>query len=136
MATMARSKLPGRTLPLAGLEALLVEDEATVSLLIEDMLRDLGAISIRLAEGVSSALDLLLEHRPAIAVLDVNLGGEAVYPVAEKLERRNIPFVFVTGYARDAIDRRWANRPFVQKPFRLAALDAALRVALDHGDAR
>jgi two-component SAPR family response regulator len=50
------------------------------------------------------------------AVLDVNLGGELVYPVAETLARRGVPFIFVTGYGAESIDARFARVPVLQKP--------------------
>jgi hypothetical protein len=63
------------------------------------------------------------------AVLDVNLAGEKIYPLAEQLSGRGIPFVFVTGYAADAIDDRFAGVPVLQKPVDGAALRKALNQA-------
>ena len=57
------------------------------------------------------------------AILDVNLGGELVYPVADLLSSRGIPFVFVTGYGRESIDRRFANAPVLEKPIELTSLE-------------
>ena len=50
------------------------------------------------------------------AVLDVNLGGELVYPLAEMRSRARVPFIFVTGYGAESIDRRYADVPILQKP--------------------
>ncbi len=50
------------------------------------------------------------------AILDVNLGGELVYPVADHLRARGIPFIFVTGYARESVERRFADAPILEKP--------------------
>jgi hypothetical protein len=49
-------------------------------------------------------------------VLDVNLDGEMVYPVADAVLARGVPFVFVTGYSAEGIDRRFAQVPVLQKP--------------------
>jgi len=56
------------------------------------------------------------------AVLDVNLGGDRVYPVADALSRRNVPFVFVTGYGTGVLPYEYAERPRLGKPFKMADL--------------
>ena len=115
---------------LAGLDVLLVEDEAIIALMVEDLLRDLGCARVRHASRVGAALKLIEERRPGAAILDVNLAGDVVFPVAERLEAAGTPFVFTTGYERDIVPARWRGRPFVQKPIEGANLDAALRAAL------
>jgi DNA-binding response OmpR family regulator len=119
----------GRT-PFAGLDVLIVEDEAIVSFLVEDMLIELGCGLVRHAGSLSEALAALATKRPDAAVLDVNLGGYKVYPRAERLRELGVPFLFATGYDASALPREWAGWPLVQKPFQLAALAAALRAAL------
>jgi CheY-like chemotaxis protein len=57
------------------------------------------------------------------AILDVNLGGETVYPVADTLMARGVPFVFATGYGAESIDRRFACAPVLQKPIDRQALE-------------
>jgi hypothetical protein len=59
-------------------------------------------------------------------VLDVNLGGDSIYGVADILSARGIPFVFVTGYGADSIDRRFAHVPVLQKPIERQKLQAVL----------
>ena len=115
---------------LDGLRVLVVEDEAIISFLLEDMLGDLGAADVRHAGNVRTALTLLETFTPGLAVLDVNLGGERVYPVAEALEAKGVPFVFTTGYGKGGIEPRWAARPVVQKPFNVEAMIEALRALL------
>ena len=115
---------------LHGMTVFVVEDEMMVSLLLEDMLGTLGCDNVLHAASVSSALNELSQSQPDLAVLDVNLGSEMVYPVAEELNRTGVPFVFTTGYGRGAIKLEWAARPCVQKPFNIDAFAAALRVAL------
>jgi DNA-binding response OmpR family regulator len=115
---------------LHGMTVFVVEDETMVSLLLEDMLGTLGCDNVLHAASVSSALNELSQSQPDLAVLDVNLGSEMVYPVAEELNRAGVPFVFTTGYGRGAIKLEWAARPCVQKPFNIDAFAAALRVAM------
>ena len=112
---------------LDGLCVLVVEDEAIISFLLEDMLADLGAADVRHAGNVAAALDYLNAHTPDLAVLDVNLGGERVYPVAEHLAAKGVRFIFTTGYGKSGIDPRWSERPVVQKPFNVAGMTDALK---------
>lgn len=111
---------------LSRLAVLLVEDEAIISFLIEDTLLELGCRSVTNVSGVAEALTALEEGRPDVAVLDVNLDGEEVYPVAERLKEHGIPFVFTTGYGRDGLKPEWAETPVVSKPFRADMLAKAL----------
>lgn len=110
-------------------KVLVVEDETVVSFLVEDMLLELGCREVVHAADIGSALRLI-EDGVDLAVLDVNLGGEKVYPVAEFLTARGIPFVFATGYGRQGLEADWLDRPVIQKPFRLDVLADALRSAL------
>ena len=116
--------------PFAGLRALVVEDEAIVAFLIEDMLTELGCSTVWLANTVNAALATLAENRPDLAVLDVNLSGADAYTVAERLTSEKIPFVFATGYGRDSIPERWSNQAIIQKPFQFETLEQALQTAL------
>src|SRR4029079_11014476 len=115
--------------PLAGLKVLVVEDEAIISFLIEDMLLSLGCASVMHACAVKQAMIALAEKTPDAAVLDVNLAGEPGYAIAEKLEEGGVPFVFATGYGEAGLPARWRERPVIQKPFTLETLEAALRSA-------
>jgi CheY-like chemotaxis protein len=115
---------------LQGLSVLVVEDETIVSLLLEGMLADLGCDDVWYASGVEEGLALLDARTPDAAVLDVNLGGDPVYPVARRLADAGVPFVFATGYGASGIHEDWAGRPVVQKPFLSEALGTALGTAL------
>ena len=112
---------------LDGLSVLVVEDEAIISFLLEDMLGELGAAQIRHAGSVGAALKALDDKMPDLAVLDVNLGGERVYPVAERLDAAGVAFVFTTGYGRSGIEPQWHARVVVQKPFNVDTMAAALK---------
>jgi CheY-like chemotaxis protein len=120
---------PSRT-SLAGLKVLVVEDEALVSMLLEDMLGDLGCEIVGPIMRLHEALQLAQDRAQAIdiAVLDVNLAGERSFPVAEALEARGCLFVLSTGY--DDIDERWRARPMLRKPFLPNELEQALYEAL------
>jgi CheY-like chemotaxis protein len=116
--------------PLSGLRILVVEDEAMLFFLAEDMLTELGCSAVLHACRVRDALALLARELPDVAMLDVNLAGEQAYPIAEKLAAAKVPFVFATGYGSEGIPPYWANRPVVQKPFTLDMLGKAMTTAL------
>jgi DNA-binding response OmpR family regulator len=120
--------LPER--PAEGLNVLLVEDEAVVSFLVEDMLTELGAAEVWHVPGVASARTLLAGRRPDFAVLDVNLGGEWAWPLAELLKASGVPFLFATGYGRDGMPADWQGSVVIQKPYRLQTLAGAVWSAL------
>ena len=106
---------------------LVVEDEALVAMLIEDMLIDLGYDVIGPAANCAQALAILEKQGPPdAAILDVNLGGESVYPVAEALKERNVPFLFSTGYGDSAILDRFQQIEKLSKPFEPRRLQSAL----------
>jgi CheY-like chemotaxis protein len=113
-----------------GLKILVVEDEAIVSFLVEDMLLALGCAEVWQAGSVDQALALLANGRPDAAVLDVNLSGTLVYPVAERLAQLRVPFFFATGYGQNGIAPEWSQKPVIQKPFDQGALERALEAAL------
>lgn len=103
---------------LSGLRVLLVEDEMLVSLLIEDMLADMGCIVVGPHDRVDRALVAARAERIDIALLDVNVGGEKVYPVAEILAARHVPLLFISGYGQGAIPPEHPEWRACTKPFR------------------
>jgi DNA-binding response OmpR family regulator len=107
---------------LEGVRVLVVEDEFLVATLIEDMLVAAGCVVAGPIPRLSKALDAVGSGTFDAAVLDVNLGGDRVYPVADALSRRNVPFVFVTGYGTGVLPREYAARPRLCKPFKMADL--------------
>ena len=102
---------------LNGLRILVVEDEAAISLLLEDMLLDFGCEVVGPAARLASALDMAQRETLDLAILDVNVAGEPVYPVVEALEAKKVPFVFSTGYGSAGIRDLYRDRPVLQKPF-------------------
>jgi CheY-like chemotaxis protein len=109
---------------------LIVEDEATVAMLLEDFLLELGCHVTEIVARVDTALTLIEVKNLDAVILDVNLEGEASYPVADELERRKIPFLFATGYGAQAIPEEYRWHTVLQKPFRKQELEAALLEAL------
>ena len=118
---MAKSDL------LAGLDVLLIEDETMVSFLIEEMLEQLGAAAVRHAARLDAGLALVAAKLPSIAILDVNISGETVFPIAERLEASGVPFVFITGYGREGLHDRWAVHEVLQKPLTVQEFEQGLR---------
>lgn len=109
-----------------GLRLFVVEDEALVAMLLEDTLADLGCVVVGLAASVQDALGRLIHTVADGAVLDVNIGGEKVFPVADALAERGIPFVFATGYGRAGLDGRYSATPVLTKPYSPEELENAL----------
>ena len=103
---------------LAGLRVLVVEDEMMVSMLIEDMLSDLGCVVIGPAARLDEAIALAESTPIDCAVLDVNLGGQPIFPVADILGAKGAPFAFATGYGDAGLRDVDRGSPVLQKPFR------------------
>jgi CheY-like chemotaxis protein len=86
---------------MSGMTVLVVEDDFIVAYDMQMMLEEQGARVLGPATSLSAALELVVSEQPTMAVLDVNLGGEYVFPLADKLQTRGVPFVFATAYADD-----------------------------------
>jgi DNA-binding response OmpR family regulator len=117
---------------LMGLRLLVVEDEAMIALMLEDMLDTFGCVVVDVAGTLSKGIDLAENEALSLdgAILDVNLGGEAVYPVAERLAKRGVPFIFCTGYGIAGLATRFAHVPTLAKPYMREELEAALKSVL------
>lgn len=121
------------TSDLAGLRVLVVEDEMMVSMLIEDMLDDLGCKVVGPASRLDEALALAGVAELDCAVLDVNLGGQSIFPLADFLRAKGAPFAFATGYGDAGLRDVDKGSPVLQKPFRetdLARVLGLLKAAL------
>lgn len=130
------ARLPAQKTDFAALRVLIVEDESIVSLLVEDMLIDIGCGQVQHAANVAQAMTVVEKAPPDAAVLDVNLTGQMVFPVAERLEALGVPFVFASGYSRTGLPGRWRGHSMVQKPFTQDGLEKALRLAIGSRAAR
>jgi CheY-like chemotaxis protein len=112
---------------LIGLRVLVVEDEMLVSLQIEDVLIDEGCVIVGPYDHVAGALAAARAEALDLAVLDVNLRGVKVFPVAEALGERNIPFVLLSGYGRSAAPAAHPEWRVCSKPFQPDDLMVMLR---------
>lgn len=115
---------------LQGTRVLVVEDEAMIAMLIEDMLTELGCAIIGPASNVRQAFAAIEQETFEAAILDVNLNGERTLPVAEELRARNLPFLFATGYGAPGIDAGFRGEAMLTKPFTQSELERALRQIL------
>lgn len=105
------------TTRLAGKKVLIVEDETLISMLFEDILSDLECQVVGPAMNLRQAIELAKEAAIDVAVLDVNLAGDPIWPVAEILAERGVPMVFSSGYGTSSLPDRWRNYPALPKPF-------------------
>ena len=113
-----------------GKRILVAEDDYLVALDLVDQLRSLGAEVIGPFHDVASARSILPSKRPDIAVLDVKLGADLVYPLADMLVEAGVPFVFTTGFDASALPVRYASRPRMMKPITARHLQAVLSAVL------
>lgn len=119
---------------LAGRRILVVEDELMIAMLIDDVLKEAGCEVVGPMPRVTSALQAATAE-PGLdgAVLDINLAGELVSPVADRLSERGVPFIFLTGYGWHMLPERFHSRPLVTKPCRQDLLLATLAKAIGAG---
>jgi CheY-like chemotaxis protein len=103
---------------LTGFRVLVVEDEMMVSMLIEDMLSDLGCLVVGPAARLDEAMVLAKDSEFDCAVLDVNLGGQSIYPLSDFLRDKGAPFAFATGYGDVGLREADRGSLVLQKPFR------------------
>lgn len=114
----------------SGKRVLIVEDEYFVAQDTSRALEKAGAIVVGPAASVDDGLRLV--HRPEkidAAILDINLDGDMVYPIADLLERMNIPFVFATGCYPSAVFEKYSGYVLCEKPAELAYIAKALFAA-------
>ena len=112
--------------PQTGRRILVVEDEFLIRMLLEDMLTDLGYDLVGMAGRVDEAAEMAQTKDFDLAILDVNLDGQDVYPVADVIGKRGLPFMFVTGYGGRGLPDNYRHRPTLQKPFQLDELKQML----------
>jgi DNA-binding response OmpR family regulator len=127
----------GRPAKLKGKRVLVVEDEIVVSLLVEDELRGAGAEVVGPAPSVGDALRLVeaaaADGGLSAAVLDINLEGRHVAPVADRLAALGVPFLFATGYGETCDTGGHRAAPTLHKPFAPERLVAAVEALAPPG---
>jgi CheY-like chemotaxis protein len=109
---------------------LIIEDEAMVAMLIEDILDELGCKVAGVVSELGEALTRSAEGQFDIAILDLNLNGSRTFQVAEKLAELRLPFVFSTGYGLAGVPPAFRGVPVLVKPFQEHDLKDALSAAL------
>jgi DNA-binding response OmpR family regulator len=111
----------------------LVEDEVMIRMMVVDMLEELGYQVAAEAGEINEAQRLAQSAEFEIAILDVNVNGKLITPVAELIKARGLPFIFATGYGSSGLPEEYRDRPTLQKPFQLENLarviDSTLRGA-------
>jgi DNA-binding response OmpR family regulator len=111
----------------------LVEDEVMIRMMVADMLEELGYRVVAEAGEINEAMKLAQTAEFDIAILDVNVNGKVISPVAELIQARNRPFIFATGYGSSGLPEQYRDRPALQKPFQLDALGKTIEAALRGG---
>ena len=124
------ASVPGQDTPpelgLATPRILVVEDEMTVAMLIEDMVHELSFEIAGVVPRLEDAMRLTDSGDFDVAMLDVHLNGKTVFPFAAELDRRAIPYLFATAYGARGIPPEFRNRPVLEKPFGPVELSRAL----------
>ena len=120
---------------LAGRRVLIVEDESLVAMLLETILEDMGCTPVGPASNIDDGLAMAQAEEPLdAALLDVNVAGRQVFPVAEALRERGVPFIFSTGYGEGGLPDEWRGQTTLQKPFTESAVRDALIKAMGLAD--
>ena len=114
----------------SGKRILVVEDELMIRMLLEDMLGELGYTIAAEAARIDEALQAAKDADFDLAILDVNLNGQPISPVADALVARGTPFVFATGYGEHGLPEPYRDRPTLKKPFQMEGLKLMLERAL------
>ena len=109
------------TRPVGG-SVFLVEDEVMIRMMVADMLEELGYRVAAEAGEINEALKLAESADFDFAILDVNVNGKVISPVADLISARNRPFIFATGYGSSGLPEEYRDRPALQKPFQLETL--------------
>src|ERR1700749_592359 len=108
----------------------LVEDEVMIRMMVADMLEELGYRIAAEAGEISEAIRLAQSIDFALAILDLNVTGKVISPVADLIRARNRPFIFATGYGSSGLPEEYRDRPSLQKPFQLETLARMIDTAL------
>ena len=96
---------------------LVVDDELLIAMMVEEWLSELACETVGPAHSVTKALELINSARPDAAILDVSLGAEESYPIADALRARQIPFALATGHSANDVESRFKDVPILSKPF-------------------
>jgi CheY-like chemotaxis protein len=119
---------------LSGQRVLVVEDEAVIAMLMEDLLDELGCVVVATVARPDQAIEVIETQAIDVAVLDVNLNGNNSYAIADTLIARDIPFLFATGYGDHGVKEDYQSHPILNKPFRINDLARNLSKVLQKAE--
>lgn len=105
---------------------LIVEDEVLIAMVLEDVLDMLGHVVVATSANYAEAESAIAAGGFDLAILDVNLGSDPVFPLADKLVAAGTPVIFATGSHRDSLPSRYDEMPLLEKPYAIAAVERAL----------
>ena len=111
---------------------LIAEDEMAVAMMLEDLMERAG-YRVLLVARLAHGLELAAAEPIDAAILDINLAGEASFPLADALQQRRIPFMFASGYGREGLSERHREAMVLQKPYGMSEIKAALLALLAIG---
>ena len=111
---------------LAGKKILLVEDSPVVSAFGEEVLDELGCVTVGPAANLASARELADSAEMDAAIVDVRIRGDKSFGICDILDSRNIPFALTSGYADWPVPEKWENVPQMPKPYKLEDVEAVL----------
>ncbi|HSY57429.1 MAG TPA: response regulator [Bradyrhizobium sp.] len=115
----------------SGGSVFLVEDEVMIRMMVADMLGELGYRIAAEAGEINEAIKLAQSIEFDLAILDVNVNGKVISPVADLIAARNRPFIFATGYGSSGLPAEYRDRPALQKPFQIETLARMIDHALN-----
>lgn len=122
--------MPGNFKAESRTSILLVEDEVMIRMMVADMLEELGYTIVGEAGDIDEGVRLVQAIDFDIAILDVNVNGKVITPVAEAVQMRGRPFVFATGYGAQGLPEKFRDRPTLQKPFQIETLARTIETVL------
>ena len=114
---------------LTGCRVLVVEDEVLIGMVLEDILDMLGCVVAGTAATMDEARRLVDADGFDVAILDVNIGSDPIYPLADIIRARAVPIIFATGSLPDSLPERFRDCPVLEKPYVYAGVEAALERA-------
>ncbi|WP_343347134.1 response regulator [Sphingomicrobium sp. XHP0239] len=114
----------------SSLSIMIVEDEPLIAMMLEDFLDSLGHKVLETCESVASALHCLESETPDLAILDVNVAGEEVWPVARVLRDKGIPFALATGGLVQSAPEGFEDLPTLAKPYTIDRVEPVIEEAM------
>jgi CheY-like chemotaxis protein len=114
-------------MPVARPRVLVVEDNLLIAMEVQFFVEECGCAAVGPVATLEKALGIAQEDGLAGAILDINLGAERVWPLAETLAARKVPFLLATGYGNGDIPEAFKTRPHLAKPLTLGAIKKGLK---------